>query len=485
MMGPEALLALKNEVKCRDDQIDLLNSFISNDAAINVPSLIVHGQKSIGKTYTVEKFLSSLGIRKTVIRCDECVTKKLLLQRCLRMIRNDSGVDLTKYNQIFNYKGILVTNFGKLCETFTNFAISLEQFFEETNYEEPHVLVLDRFDECIDSINDVFLGFLRLQEFSKIKNMTIVFIMSGDDPKEVITNMVPHVFFPQYSQEQVVDILQSNALCLLPSVDLNTDSHNNFWKQYAKMIVDSYFPYTGSDMNLLVELCYKLWPHFTGPIKSGLYKSSDFIKIFRDKRELLTDSSILNSSNIVSYDDTKSLLGTNTVADLTVHSKFLLIASYLASHVEPKYDLQVFSRVKVGTKKRRSNKKGDVSKAAMTSRLLTTNYFDLERLLAILSVIYRNESEFLNGDLDDVRLLYNKSERDIALKNHEISIFSINSNIDINCQIATLVSLGLLVRTSTLDILSAKVRWKCNISWETALNISKELNFPLHHYFPQ
>jgi len=128
-------------------------------------------------------------------------------------------------------------------------------------------------------------------------------------------------------------------------------------------------------------------------------------------------------------------------------------------------------------------RKGELSKDDINTRLLTPNYFDLERLLAIISVIYRNESESLNKSNEDFLNFYdNISERELAKKEQEFAKFTLNSNIDLNSQIATLVSLGLLTRTTALDILSSKIRWKCNISWPMVEGIAKEINFPLHNY---
>lgn len=240
-LSEEALNDLKGIVKCRETQIELLNAFISKELETLVPSLIAHGYKSIGKTYTIERYLEALGINKTIVKCDECVTKKLLLQRCLKRIRMDSGVDLSKYNQLFNYKGVEVTNVGKLCENFASFVVALEQFIEETNYQDPHVLLLDRFDQCMDPTNELFPGFLRLQEQSKIKNISIIFVISSDEPKEIVTNPIPHIYFKPYTQDQIVEILQNNQFCFFENKMYDNHIGEDFWKQYSKIIVDSFF----------------------------------------------------------------------------------------------------------------------------------------------------------------------------------------------------------------------------------------------------
>lgn len=100
--------------------------------------------------------------------------------------------------------------------------------------------------------------------------------------------------------------------------------------------------------------------------------------------------------------------------DLPYHSKFILLAAYLASYGNQRNDLHKYSKVKVVKyKKRASTKKTKIngtSEAHMTkddidSRMLTANYVDLERILAILSVIYQHSSATLNQS-DKQDLLY-------------------------------------------------------------------------------
>ncbi|ODV69914.1 hypothetical protein HYPBUDRAFT_146299 [Hyphopichia burtonii NRRL Y-1933] len=487
--GRLGLGELKNRVKARDVELDLLNSFITKDPASLIPSLVVSGYKAVGKTYTIQSYLEAMGINNTIVRCDECITQKLLLQRCLKKIKKDSGVDLTKYQQQFNYKGQEVSNIDLLCENFASFVVALEQFVEESNYKENHVLVLDRFDQCIDSTSNLFPAFLRLHEYSKINNISIVFIVSHDDPKEVVTFSIPHIFFDAYSEEQVVEILQSNQFCFFGDERFDDKVEHDFWIKYTKLIVDIFFSYTGSDMNFLIDICDKLWNSFINPVILGKYKPNEFIKIYQEDKGLFDNDNIINNSSIQEFSSAKEEEENNSiiVKDLPYHSKFILIASYLASFVEPKNDLHFFSKMNsLKVKTRKNSKKNLLSKSDIDNRLLSPNYFDLERLRAILSVIYRNEADPLSrSNLNFYHLYQDLSEREQARKDHEFSTFSLNTTIDLNSQIATLASLGLITRTYALDILSSKIRWKCNISWSTVEAISKDINFPLLNYLAE
>lgn len=74
----DELTQLKKQVKERDEEIDLLNAFINKNPRLLSPCVIVHGYKSIGKTFTVTKFLKALGTNFSTINCDECVSKNLI-----------------------------------------------------------------------------------------------------------------------------------------------------------------------------------------------------------------------------------------------------------------------------------------------------------------------------------------------------------------------------------------------------------------------
>ncbi|ODV80118.1 uncharacterized protein CANTADRAFT_21373 [Suhomyces tanzawaensis NRRL Y-17324] len=483
MLLEERLQLLKKRIICRDDEIDLLNCFISNEASILAPTTVIHGYKSIGKSFTVEGYLKELGVKHSIVKCDECITKKVLLQRCFKRIKLDSGVGSDYTNDV---------KFGTLGENFPSFVNALESFTRQTNYSDHHVIVLDRFDQCMEPTQELFAAFCRLQEQSNIRNISIVFIISTDDPKDIATSSIPHIYFRNYTEPQVKEILRSKQLCHfdVDSIDNNPASFE-FWKQYATIIVDLYFSYTGSDMNLLINICETVWPSFTQPIRQGKYKLGDFIKVYRENSHLLHNENIINNSSIKSFKTMKEEedLDNTNVQDLPTHSKYILIASYLASFNLPKNDLHNFSKLRAIKNKKRAlsekakNKRGHLGKDDIDSRLLSPNFFDLERMLAILSIIYRTNSQSLNVT-DDNHLL---NLHDDMIKNEEIkelerSKFTLSRNTDLDSQITTLFSLGLLSKSANSDILGARVRWRCNINWSTVETLAKDTDFPLVEY---
>ncbi|KAL7662671.1 Uncharacterized protein ABC855_g4920 [[Candida] zeylanoides] len=465
-------------VVCRESETSLLGCFVTGDPATSAPALIVHGHRSVGKSHTLGAFLAARPhIRTTVVHCDECVTRRVLLQRCLKRIREDSGVPADSYQQNVAYRGGESTNFGGVCENFENFIIAMEAFASETRYRGPHVLVLDRIDRCMEVADDLYAAFARLREQSSVQFLTTVFVISSAVPREVATAALPQVYFGAYSAAQALQVLQARPLCRFAAGRVPAAAAAHFWRQYTKIIVDLFFGYSGANMTTLIDICHELWPVFAAPVEQGRATAADFLRIYRDNRAHLLDDNVLSKSSVVPYAAATGASGGSL--DLPTHSQFILMACYLASLVEPKNDLQLFSKLKTlraDVKGASPRKRHKVTRQSVDTRLLTPGTFELERMLAILSVIYRNESHSL-----DRHAVF--AEHDDEW-DKQLASFTLNGNIDVNSQLATLASLGLVVRSSS-DVLSAQARWRCNLSWPTAEAIATGLQFPLRSYLEQ
>ncbi|KAI3405327.2 hypothetical protein KGF56_001868 [Candida oxycetoniae] len=474
----EQLVQLKSSVIERDSQFDALNAYINKDAALSSSCILVNSFKPVGKTLVVKAFLKMMGLRHSIIQCDECVSKQMLLQRCYNSLLHDSGIPTTNKN---HYVPSTSENFASLLS-------ALEDFIVKNDYREHHVLVLDRFDQVFENCESMISALSRFKECSKVQNLTVVVIFNGAVPRDVVTYTNPNVYFPVYNETQLVRILQQEKLCKFTfHVDESEARKEEFYKQYAKVVVDSFFDYTGSDVTLLKSLVVKLWDGFVDPIRLGNYKMTDFVKLYKENIEMFSArDDLVCSSNVIEYRtlQNEDNVGFANVQDLPLHSKFILLASYLASHGNQRNDLHKYAKVKVFKyKKRASNKagkQGHLSKSDIDNRLLTANYVDLERILAILSVIYQHSAPSLNqSDKNDLLYLDDKVVENELKKDQEKSKFTLTRNIDLNNQIATLFSLGFLGKTATSDILAARIRWKCNLDWPTVEAIAKSVNFPI------
>lgn len=472
------------ELLHRNDRLNLLAAFVNPETVRHLSLVTVHGYKSVGKTLTVKTHLEKLGINYTVVNCDECITKKIILQKALKNYSIDSKVPSSEWG----YDRI-----GEYGENFTSFISAMERFKNKSGYDEPHVLVLDRIDRCMEPSNELFAAFAKMKEQSTINNLLTIIITTSDDPIELASGSIPHIFFDKYSEDQIIDILQNNQTCKfgVEELDDNQTSHD-FWRQYVKVVVDLYFHYTGPDLCLLGNIAAKLWIPIIQPVLEKRYTLNDFFKVYRERQHIFTNDNVINNATVLEYDTNREEISGNNenVDDLPLHSKFILIAAFLASFNEPRTDVHFFSSIKLKKKKLTASpskiakiKKGHMTKGDIDARLLQPNYFDLERMFAILSVIYRAHSKaLLQLEREEILNIYEDPSISEEKKQSEISTFTLSRNTDLNSQIATLYSLGLLVKSANSDILGAKVRWKCNIPWTTVEVLATNVNFPIHEY---
>lgn len=479
-LSDNELRQLKSEVIERDYEIDALNAFITREAELSSPCVLVNSYKPVGKTYTVKAFLRKLGVRHSVIQCDECVSKQMLLHRCYKSILQDSGISETDSSYM-----------PTLNEGFAQFLAALEEFITKYNYTEHHVLVLDRFDQIFENCDSVLLAFSRFRECSKVQNLSVIAIFSGSTPRDLVTYSNPRIFFQPYNEEQIIKILDQGQFCQFNfDTGERKEKEVEFYNQYVKLIVDSFFDYTGSDLTMLKMIITSLWDKFVEKVRIGEYGLNDIVKIYKENMDVFTTrDNYMTNANVKEYRtqrDEVADAGFASVQDLPLHSKFILLASYLASHGNQRNDLHKYSKVKVVKYKKRASRKnvnGHLNKEDIDSRLLTATYVDLERILAILSIIYQHLAPLLNqSDKDDLYYLDDRVIENELKKEQEKLKFTLTRNIDLNSQIATLSSLGLLNKTQTSDILAARVRWRCNLDWPTAEAIAKNVNFPISEF---
>lgn len=482
-MNSEQLNQLKSKVICRDEQFDLLNAYLSNDSSVCVPTLLVQGYRSIGKTLTVDEYLKQLSGKVTRINCDQFITAKLLLQACLRNIRTDSGMDLSLSPEYY-YRGVSTSKLEQTCDNFSNFQFNISQFLKDTDYQEHHFLVLDRLDQFIEDHLHLFNAFSRLHDAGDIKNITVIFITGMDTSHELVTSGIPHVYFDPYSESDIIRILQKNPFCFFGFPDEGSLGQQ-FWNSFVQVLVNLYYEYSASNLSVLIDLCYKKWPIFTDTIVKGSYSPSQFLQVYKENREIFLFEELLNSQ-VINYKTSKPVEESTALnlKDMTNLIKFVLVASYLASYIDPRNDMHFFSAIKYEKLReiKKFKKKDELTKKDMDNKLFQPNFFDLERLYAIVLVIYRNFSKSFEEEHELIDLMDDTDENDMINKQHEISKFSLVGNIDLQSQLSILLSRGLLARQESRDVLQPKPRWKCNTPWETIKVIAQDLQFPIEDY---
>lgn len=499
---------LKKELLCRNNQIDLLNGILSPISSNCPRAILVHGAPSSGKSYVLKKYFESSGAKYSFISCDQCITIRILLQRTIRAIKNDSGVQshqLKEETKCFQFNGAENSSenmeeqnkmhsdsevmdidsqsrkedkndptqkealndtkkslsFDVVAENFSAFYSTLSTFFKQSGYNQTHFVVLDRIDQLPDNPADLMSCFARLTELCDITNIVIIFVINTLEPRPFITTAIPHIHFPRYNGEEVKSILSRHVLCSFPKAneDINhtQQQEQRLWTRYVSVLFDSLSAFTNSDIRILKEIAFKIWPAFIDPILQGTIKIDEFVKLYKD-REYLFSSEIAITDSLVTIGDlrTKKVIGlnTSTTYDLPIQSKYIICASYLASYNPPRYDIRFFSRAKEARAKRRDT--GRRKKLKINPRSLAAPAFDLERMLAILQAIAPSAGDLYADGFP--------------------------SNIDVGVQIATLTTLRIITRTSSSDPLDSRTRWKINANWAFVQQLAKDIDLAIEEY---
>ncbi|KXN92109.1 Origin recognition complex subunit 5 [Leucoagaricus sp. SymC.cos] len=158
------------------------------------------------------------------------------------------------------------------------------------------------------------------------------------------------------------------------------------------------------------------------------------------------------------------------VTSLPRMSKFILVASYIASINPAKTDLRMFGRgLDEKKRRRRSIKVQGKSKgpSKIPQHLLGPTPFPLDRLIAILGA------------------LLEENDADSRLPAPELVIPGEYTDMEINrvgiyAAIMELVSMHLLIRTSQPDRIDGPPMFRSVISLDTALVLAKQLDVPLN-----
>ncbi|KAJ1677608.1 hypothetical protein EV182_005815 [Spiromyces aspiralis] len=164
-------------------------------------------------------------------------------------------------------------------------------------------------------------------------------------------------------------------------------------------------------------------------------------------------SSARNDPSLVTTSITKMAAPSDGL-DLPYYTKFLLISGFLASYNPTKMDVQYFARTKgdggFGIKRRGRKPKAKEAMANGMDRqqLLGPKAFPIERMLAIFYSILDNP---------------------------------VDCTVNVYSQVASLITLRLLVRTTPMDKLET-MRCRCNVSYDFIRQVSQSVMFDIDRY---
>ncbi|CCC71659.1 hypothetical protein NCAS_0H03490 [Naumovozyma castellii] len=459
----------------RESQLNLLNAFITDDPSTTASNLVLQGCNGSGKAFTIRKFFehyhpNALNVWVYPI---ELVSWRPLLQAVTRLVQK-----ILKSR----YPSIHVNQFDPMeVEELYQFVKALHfilnQYNEHIQETTNLFITLDGFDTLFDLDLILLVNFLKLHELlsqdSKVQLKFIYLIEDESFLSKYATYMIPTITFPRYDQNEILEILLlsrgkelMNAKpfqMALKDLDINDDEQFNIMANFIQLITQSFHSYTGNDISALNDLIDSKWEQYISymnertimnPIQ--LYRAS--VKLFISTDESLCDD---DQEEEFTINERKE-----QTYDLSIMSKYLLMAAYICSYLGQKYDRNIFSRKTNITRGRGGS--GRRKKQEINPRYLQASLFHLERLLAIFQAIYPKELETVSGSLASL------GEDNLM-----------RANVEVFQNLAELHSLKLIATTTAknIDFLNYKVKWKVNVPWEIIEEISNSLDFDIGQYF--
>ncbi|KAI5852322.1 origin recognition complex subunit 5 C-terminus-domain-containing protein [Tricharina praecox] len=445
----DLLTSISERYPCRDSQLSQLSALIGDETSPSPSSFVLYGLEATGKTLILRALLQESEVSFSWLPCDECITARHLTERIAATV--EAALDLGEDLGLPRSQEV-----GAL-------AVFLQAALARVR-EVKHFLVLDRIDQQRDPTPTLVPALRRMGEM--IPNLTVIFVVSAPHSRFFSSAEIPHIHFPPYSREESIEILSTNPLPIKktgeeqdPDDDETSDDEATkeelakeelyVWQKFCATVWDSLAKGAARDIVRFRNAVEKNWSTFVQPIARGEYGTRNYSSLYLYHKDMFRqETSVLDTVIPPAVNERSTMVVKSH--DLPYYSKFLLCAAYLASYNPPRSDALLFTKAGEGKKRKRG---GGLNKQAGTRkiqrRLLGPQSFPIERLSAIFP----------------------------TLTSHTVP-----PSVDVQAQIATLTSLRLLVKATSLDPLDGSAKWKVNVGWEYIRSIARSVKFDIEDY---
>lgn len=427
--------------------------------------VFLFGQKSVGKSLCLQKFFKSQGdwICSVVIHANECYANKILFETIINAV---NGHELSEEN---NY-----APFAKV-EAIEDFVMELALMDPDKSY----LIAIENAEKLRDMEFNILPVFMKLQEFTGL-NISCIFVSHIAFEKFGVPAMIK-IHVADYTKTDLIDIFSSKysevQTKMVKSVqrtqDLSEDVRRqritivkqldeNFYKNYLNVFLNVFYK-ACRDITELQFLANKCYSAYYAPVMSGEIKINDITNLWRNITKVLKISlktSHMRIENLTASDMNQKMIEESAVEpvkensvrgfaqtlELPNYAKYLLIASFLASHNDAKFDKRLY--MKHHGKERKRVKQAKVAEKMNVQ--FGPKSFPIDRLLAIFYAI-------------------------------------IDEKVGLNCnllsQISTLVDLNFLTFVSgENNIMEGTARLQSTIGLDFAINIGKVVSFNVKQY---
>ncbi|KAJ1914055.1 hypothetical protein H4219_004944 [Mycoemilia scoparia] len=526
-MEDELREELNTKLIGRDEQVDTLLSLFGEPNDITPPSVFMYGPSASGKTYLIKEFIKAYDNQYPVeilppghnsnsatttnggkirpswfsyIDCVECNSPRLIFERAINswvgwrpsvhngfttLVRCESSVEFV------NKAGPILNQASSSSSSDMDLGLVQDEEYDTDLIDQSspprnplakgtRYMIFDHAERLRD-LGPLFLSsLLRLNEFTSThqnnnSDTYICVVMITQVPWDkfrprhggAIDPLM--VRFTDYSKQNILDILGTN--------DCPKGEPLDFFLTFVDAVYEV-FHRNSVNLNELRHLVALLYPRYVEPVYEGQATRNETSRLFRlcqpyfvsatDKlflREISSSEWQRNSLRASAKNDPSQVAmsvsnmvvaGSGGGIELPYYTKFLLISAFLASYNPARMDVAYFAKTKGeggGASRRRGGggKKAaskDKSGALARQQLLGPKSFPVERMLAIFYSI-------LDSPVD--------------------------CTIDIYTQIASLVTLKLLVRITSMDKLES-MKCRCNVGYDFVRIVAKSVLFDIDRY---
>ncbi|XP_055533394.1 origin recognition complex subunit 5 [Wyeomyia smithii] len=471
----EAIKKVSAQYPCREQLIKKLYQFYGTDDPFP-PAVYLYGHTSTGKSTILRAFLSLLRNTKyAVLNAIECYTNKILFESIINRLQSHTLCAKNCYASLASV------------DCMKDFVGQLQGFDTQFSY----ILVLENAERVRDMDHNVLPMLLRLPE---VTGLNISVLLVSDLPFEkyyIRTGLSPVIklFVSEYSKSDILTILkndfqrvqnQLNANIKRKS-DLSDDGiqsrlnilnslTEDFYENYLNIFLSVFFKVC-RDLKELQLVSLECYQSYCEPVLDGTIASNDVTKLWRhiSKTMKLALSTIYMRMGNINQELARPLSNMPTSEqapetieqmqtmkrlaqslELPFYAKYLLIASYLASHNAAKEDKRLFMK---NHGKQRKRMQSVIAKAKVSEKMATQlgpKSFTVDRLLAIFYAI-----------LDD----------------------KVGLTCNLLAQISTLVHLKFMIFASGEgSIMEGSARLQCTVGMDFIVHIGKMVGFNVRQY---
>lgn len=321
------------------------------------------GQKSVGKSLCIEKFLSEAKdyLETVIIYADEIYANKILFEIIINKFNNHV---LCEENSYESYAKI------DCMEDFLNELSALSS-------DKSYLIIIEKAEKMRDMDLNILQIFMKLQEFTGL-NISCLFVSHLAFEKFGVEDMLK-IYVPDYNKNDITEIFMTKYEEIHERIKIQIEGSNikandkitqleafenmneEFYKNYLNIFLNVFYKACRDlkELSFLLEKCYS---SYYSPVLSGEIKVNDVTNLWRHVTKHLKTS--LNTIYMRVGNEGADLLRNNENAEdgfevqskqgsikafaqtleLPYYAKYLLIASFLASHNDAKSDKKLFMK---------------------------------------------------------------------------------------------------------------------------------------------